>query len=61
MYQSCQKEVVLNALHEAGAGSIGEYSHCSFSVLGEGRFTPGKTATHNLEKKKCKQSKRRTN
>ena len=34
------KEDVLAALHEAGAGSIGDYSHCSFSVLGSGRFIP---------------------
>ena len=28
------------ALGKAGAGDIGEYSHCSFSVVGVGRFTP---------------------
>ena len=38
---TANKEALLNALHEAGAGSIGAYSHCSFSVLGEGRYTPG--------------------
>ncbi len=32
------KEEVLNALHEAGAGELGNYSHCSFSTEGEGRF-----------------------
>lgn len=31
---------LLEALHLAGAGNIGNYSGCSFSVLGEGRFTP---------------------
>ena len=28
------------ALGDAGAGHIGAYSHCSFSVAGEGRFLP---------------------
>ncbi|MET3699265.1 dinuclear metal center YbgI/SA1388 family protein [Bacillus oleivorans] len=32
---------VRNALGKAGAGHIGEYSHCSFSANGEGRFLPG--------------------
>ena len=37
-------EQVLTALHEAGAGNIGEYSNCSFSVTGTGRFTPSENA-----------------
>ncbi|WP_339162864.1 Nif3-like dinuclear metal center hexameric protein [Siminovitchia sp. FSL H7-0308] len=32
---------VLKALGDAGAGSIGEYSHCTFSTPGTGRFLPG--------------------
>lgn len=32
---------ILKALGDAGAGSIGEYSHCSFSSPGTGRFVPG--------------------
>lgn len=32
-------------LAAAGAGQIGEYSGCSFSVQGTGRFTPGQAAT----------------
>lgn len=32
------------ALGEAGAGQIGEYSFCSFSVTGKGRFKPGENA-----------------
>ncbi|MFS0646920.1 Nif3-like dinuclear metal center hexameric protein [Siminovitchia sp. 179-K 8D1 HS] len=32
---------VLKALGDAGAGSIGEYSHCTFSSPGTGRFLPG--------------------
>ena len=33
-----QKEEVANALFAAGAGDIGNYSHCSFSLPGEGTF-----------------------
>ncbi|WP_078379673.1 Nif3-like dinuclear metal center hexameric protein [Sutcliffiella halmapala] len=33
-------EELLSALGNAGAGHIGNYSHCSFSVGGEGRFMP---------------------
>ena len=28
------------AIGDAGAGSLGNYSHCSFSLEGTGRFTP---------------------
>jgi len=31
-------QIVLNALFEAGAGHIGNYSHCSFSLDGKGTF-----------------------
>lgn len=34
-------EAVKNALFEAGAGRIGHYSECSFSVNGQGTFKPG--------------------
>ena len=34
----CQK--VRNALAKAGAGKLGDYSGCSFSSTGTGRFTP---------------------
>lgn len=34
-------EIVLKALGEAGAGAIGNYSHCSFTTRGTGRFMPG--------------------
>ena len=33
-------EAVLAAMHEAGAGQIGEYKNCSFQTTGEGRFLP---------------------
>jgi len=31
---------VLEALSAAGAGTIGKYTHCSFTVVGEGTFMP---------------------
>lgn len=34
-------EQVLQAILEAGAGSIGQYSKCSFSTEGTGTFVPG--------------------
>lgn len=37
-------ERVLAALHQAGAGNVGDYSGCSFSVTGTGRFTPSQQA-----------------
>jgi len=33
-------EKVREALGDAGAGKIGNYSHCTFSVEGVGRFLP---------------------
>ena len=39
------KEKLLNALFEAGAGQIGNYSECSFQVPGEGTFTAGSAAS----------------
>ena len=35
---------VRQAMGEAGAGQIGKYSFCSFSVTGTGRFKPGNDA-----------------
>ncbi|MFA0963599.1 Nif3-like dinuclear metal center hexameric protein [Roseivirga sp. BDSF3-8] len=32
---------VLNALHRAGAGEVGNYDHCSFRSSGTGSFRPG--------------------
>ena len=32
--------VVRQAIGDAGAGRLGNYSHCSFSLEGTGRFTP---------------------
>lgn len=38
------KEKVLNAMFEAGAGEIGEYSSCSFQSDGIGTFKPSENA-----------------
>ena len=37
-------ETVLSALHEAGAGQLGHYKNCSFSVEGTGTFMPDESA-----------------
>jgi len=37
-------EQTVNALHEAGAGSVGHYEYCSFRTEGEGFFKPKKEA-----------------
>ena len=38
-------EPVLQALHAAGAGHIGDYTHCSFVTIGTGSFQPTSAAT----------------
>lgn len=35
---------VLEAIASAGAGVVGHYTHCSFSVAGTGRFKPDDAA-----------------
>jgi hypothetical protein len=32
--------IVKDAIFQTGAGSIGNYSHCSFETLGTGQFKP---------------------
>ncbi len=44
------KEKVLQALHAAGAGSIGNYKNCSFQLVGEGTFQPTGNANPALGK-----------
>lgn len=39
---------VRNALGEAGAGKIGEYSFCSYSLQGVGRFKPSDNANPHI-------------
>lgn len=36
---------IRGALGNAGAGTIGAYDFCSYSVVGKGRFRPSKEAT----------------
>lgn len=33
-------EIVKEAVFAAGAGKIGQYSHCAWQTLGEGQFLP---------------------
>jgi len=42
------KEEVLKAIHIAGAGHIGNYSQCSFSTQGKGRFLPNENTNPSL-------------
>lgn len=39
---------VREALGGAGAGQIGEYSFCSYSVIGKGRFVPSDKANPHI-------------
>jgi dinuclear metal center YbgI/SA1388 family protein len=49
---------VLNALYEAGAGNIGNYSNCSFRVAGTGTFMPNEVANPHLgERNKLEEAK----
>lgn len=41
-------DAVRDALGKAGAGQIGEYSYCSYSVVGKGRFTPSNNANPHI-------------
>jgi dinuclear metal center YbgI/SA1388 family protein len=45
------KENVLQVMHAAGAGNIGEYSDCSFQSKGTGFFTPSLKANPKIGKK----------
>ncbi len=42
------KEVVKSAMFEKGAGSVGNYDHCCFEVLGTGQFRPLKGSQPHL-------------
>lgn len=42
---------VLDALHEAGAGNIGNYSRCSFRMAGTGSFQPNEKASPHIGSK----------
>lgn len=41
---------IRQALGEAGAGSIGDYRYCSFSITGKGRFMPTEQADPHIGK-----------
>ncbi len=41
-------DAIRNALGEVGAGIIGEYSFCSYSVSGVGRFKPNDIANPHI-------------
>jgi dinuclear metal center YbgI/SA1388 family protein len=41
-------ETVLSALHEAGAGQIGNYKNCSFRIQGTGTFKPTTSANPHI-------------
>lgn len=43
-------DVVREAMGRAGAGKVGDYSYCSFSVKGVGRFMPHKGSNPYLGK-----------
>ena len=47
---------VLNKLHEAGAGMIGNYEHCSFTTEGTGTFKPNDLATPYIGESNKKES-----
>lgn len=34
-------DMLRDAMGKAGAGKIGNYSYCTFTILGTGRFMPG--------------------
>lgn len=44
-------EAVLKAMHDAGAGQIGDYKNCSFEMSGTGRFEPGADAKPHVGEK----------
>ncbi|MDX1629193.1 MAG: Nif3-like dinuclear metal center hexameric protein [Fulvivirga sp.] len=45
------KEKVSQAMYAAGAGVIGNYSHCSFTTSGTGTFKPGEAADPHIGNK----------
>ncbi len=42
------KEAVLTAVYNAGAGKIGEYSDCSFQIVGQGTYTPSENSNPSI-------------
>ena len=46
-----EKEKVKEAVFKAGAGSLGDYTKCSFEYEGVGQFLPGKKSNPTIGKK----------
>ncbi|XOV95149.1 MAG: Nif3-like dinuclear metal center hexameric protein [Bacteroidota bacterium] len=42
------KEEILKAMFEAGAGEVGNYDHCSYQLEGTGTFRPGEDANPHI-------------
>jgi dinuclear metal center YbgI/SA1388 family protein len=47
---------VLNALYAAGAGQIGNYSNCSFTVEGTGTFMPNENANPSIGRRQVQET-----
>ncbi|HEX8762928.1 MAG TPA: hypothetical protein VF733_04185 [Candidatus Saccharimonadales bacterium] len=43
-------DTLREALGNAGAGVVGDYSFCSFSIIGKGRFKPSENANPHIGK-----------
>lgn len=43
-------DAIREALGKAGAGTLGNYSFCSFSIAGKGRFKPSENADPHIGK-----------
>lgn len=41
-------DAIRQAIGNAGAGQIGEYSFCSYSIIGKGRFIPSENANPHI-------------
>jgi dinuclear metal center YbgI/SA1388 family protein len=50
------REVVLRAAFDAGGGTIGDYSECSFSTQGRGTFRGGETTNPTVGQKQRRES-----
>ena len=45
---STHADIVRQAMGDAGAGQVGNYSHCSFTAKGTGRFLPNESANPHI-------------
>lgn len=46
-----QSQALLDGLYQAGAGQIGDYTHCSYQLDGQGTFLPGAEAKPTIGEK----------